>query len=113
MSTQHSSGQSLTDDDRTQLETYRVLDAGDQHQYVGIDDDGYLHHLDRQTGTVHRVHPAQATRQRVVDLTERPERPADALEVYVHEYVADQIGWAVRELFTARDIWGDSQEVPR
>jgi hypothetical protein len=75
------------------------------HVLLGRDAEGYVHHLDRQTATVHRIHPTTGARERRTDLTARPERPPRALEVYIR-FVAEGTGWADRRKYTAADLFG-------
>lgn len=105
MSTQTPRGQKS---DRTtpRIETYRVLKNGDRHQYIGVDEEDYHHHVDRQTGLVHRIDTTTGERERVTDITTIDEPAADAFEVYVHCHVGDRVGWTGRVLFTTWDIWG-------
>lgn len=76
------------------------------HVYLGRDAEGYHHHLDRSTATVHRV-AADGTRERTVDLLarERDETAAGALEAYL-AFVARSVAWDDRRKYTARDLFG-------
>lgn len=73
------------------------------HVFLGLDAEGYLHHLDRQTATVHRL-TLDGRRERRTDLSVRECPPARALELYLR-FVGTQIGWDDRRKVTAADLW--------
>lgn len=74
-----------------------------RHQEVGVDGEGYVHHLDRATNRVHRVGPAG--RERVCELDRLGAKGGAAVEQYVYGYVGAQVGWADR-VVTTRDLFG-------
>lgn len=82
-----------------------------QHTTLGLDDDGYAHHLDRDARVVHRIDPATGCRERRSDLgawtDERPNKSmGNAVSVYVHEYIGGEVGWTERAQMTSRDVFG-------
>ena len=82
----------------------RTARIGPQHKNLGIDAEGYVHHLDWETRKVHRIAPDGA-RERVSRLNE----PAgNSMETYVHDFVGGQIGWFERTL-TSRDFFGGAE----
>lgn len=77
-----------------------------QHVCLGVDAEGFAHHLDRATATVHRIRPATGTRERTTDLLARGEPAPAALETYIHDFVGGAVGWADRRKLTGRDLFG-------
>ena len=82
-----------------------------QHTTLGVDADGYTHHLDRDAETVHRIDTATGARERVSDLAEWVTTHDDvelgnAVDVYVHEYIGAEVGWTERDQLTDRDVFG-------
>ena len=82
-----------------------------QHTTLGVDADGYTHHLDRDAETVHRIDTATGVRERVSDLAAwqaQREHVAlgNAVDVYVHEYIGGEVGWGERDQLTDRDVFG-------
>lgn len=68
-----------------------------QHVFLGTDTEGFHHHLNRDTATVHRFDGPE--RERVTPL-------GDAhLDDYL-AFVADEIGWAVRKQAANWDFFG-------
>jgi hypothetical protein len=80
--------------------------AGDlsRHTVIGRDQEGYRHHLDRESGKVHRM-TISGTRERVVDLTTRDAPAAVSLELYV-DFVGQAVGWDSRQQLVGTDVWG-------
>ncbi|WP_238992116.1 hypothetical protein [Halorubrum distributum] len=81
-----------------------------QHTTLGIDAEGYVHHLDRDAGVVHRIDPETGARERCSDLAawvaERDHVAlGNAVDVYVHEYIGEEVGWVDRDP-TNRDVFG-------
>jgi hypothetical protein len=81
-----------------------------QHTALGLDAEGYIHHLDRDAGVVHRIDPETGARERRSDLAgwvaQRDHvEMGNAVDVYVHEFIGDQIGWIDRDP-TNRDVFG-------
>ena len=83
-----------------------------QHTALGLDAEGYIHHLDRDAGVVHRIDPETGARERRSDLAAWvAERDyvamGNAVDTYVHEYIggSDGPGWADRDP-TNRDVFG-------
>lgn len=81
-----------------------------QHDYLGIDGEGYIHHLDRETFRVHRIEPDTGARERVSDLAAycnaNDVLPGAATDIYVHDYIGDRVGWSERYSTTNRDVFG-------
>jgi hypothetical protein len=75
-----------------------------RHVYLGRDRNGFDHHLDRATASVHRFDTA-GVRERRVDLTERDEPAPKALEVYLY-WIAHHIGWESRHKMVGADVFG-------
>lgn len=82
MATTHPTPERGTDRFLNRLESDPTLA---RHQEIGVDAEGYVHHLDRATGHVHRVDAA--SRERVCDLGLLDAAGGAAVEAYVHEYV--------------------------
>jgi hypothetical protein len=84
----------------------------DQHTTLGLDAEGYVHHLDRDAGVVHRLDPETGARERRSDLAEWVAardhvEMGNAVDVYVHEFIggSDGPGWTERDP-TNRDVFG-------
>ncbi|ELZ35391.1 hypothetical protein C472_12675 [Halorubrum tebenquichense DSM 14210] len=82
-----------------------------QHTTLGVDAEGFIHHLDRAAEIVHRIDPTTGRRERRSDLAEWvAEREhvelGNAVDVYVHDYIGDEIGWSERTQYTDRDVFG-------
>lgn len=73
-----------------------------RHQFVGVDGEGFAHHLDRTTMRVHRV-SVTGERERVTDVVSQ-----SGVEAYVHDFVAVQVGWEDR-IWTNRDVFGSDK----
>ncbi|ELZ48966.1 hypothetical protein C464_06130 [Halorubrum coriense DSM 10284] len=82
-----------------------------QHTSLGVDAEGYVHHFDRDAAVVHRIDTETGARERRSDLAEwvaTREHVAmgNAVDVYVHEFIGGEVGWAERTQMTARDVFG-------
>lgn len=82
-----------------------------QHTVLGVDADGYTHHLDRDAETVHRIDTETGARERVSDLAAwqaQREHVAlgNAVDTYVHEFIGAEVGWDERDQLTDRDVFG-------
>ena len=82
-----------------------------QHTTLGVDAEGYIHHLDRDAETIHRIDTDTGARERVSDLaTWQAQREhvalGNAVDVYVHEFIGAEIGWSERDQLTDRDVFG-------
>lgn len=75
------------------------------HVLLGLDSEGFLHHLDRKSQTVHRL-TVGGHRWGRTDLSVRDEVPARALELYIR-FVDSSVGWDERWKFTADDLFGE------
>jgi len=73
-----------------------------RHAYLGVDGEGYHHHADRDARLVYRF-DADGRVERTTPL-----RGGDdtALEAYIHDHVADAVGWVHRPYVTTRDLYG-------
>ena len=83
-----------------------------QHTMLGVDAEGYVHHLDRDAGVVHRIDPETGARERRSDLREWVAardhvEMGNAVDTYVHEYIggSDGPGWVERDP-TNLDVFG-------
>jgi len=83
-----------------------------QHTALGLDAEGYIHHLDRDAGVVHRIDPETGARERRSDLAAWVAQRdhvalGNAVDTYVHEYIggSDGPGWVDRDP-TNRDVFG-------
>jgi hypothetical protein len=73
-----------------------------RHAYLGVDAEGYHHHVDRAARLVYRFDGAGQ-----IERTTPLRTPGDTdLERYVHDHVADAVGWADRPYVTTRDLHG-------
>lgn len=83
--------------------------AGDlsRHTVIGRDQEDYRHHLDRESGKVHRM-TISGTRERVTDITTRDAPVAVALELYV-DFVEQAVGWDARQQIVGTDVWGERE----
>jgi len=82
-----------------------------QHTTLGVDADGYAHHLDRDAAAVHRIDPTTGRRERRSNLAEWvAERDnvelGNAVDTYVHDYIGGEVGWSERTQLTNRDVFG-------
>lgn len=68
-----------------------------QHVHLGVDAEGYRHHLDRATNSVWRFEGSTVER--------RTPLGAKDLDRYL-AFVADEIGWQERYQIATWDIWG-------
>jgi hypothetical protein len=75
-----------------------------RHVDLGDDGEGYTHHLDRHSATVHRIDTRTGERERTTDLTVRDEPAPRALEIYIH-HVSQRVGWTVRRKFIGADLF--------
>ena len=74
-----------------------------RHAYLGVDREGYHHHVDRDARLVYRFDATGA-----VERTTPLRTPNDTdLERYIHDHVATDVGWAERSYVTTRDLWED------
>lgn len=69
-----------------------------QHVYLGVDAEGYRHHLDRDAGLVTRFDDAGKIERRT-DLSN-----SDLGEYLL--FVAEQVGWRARYQIADWDLWG-------
>ena len=81
-----------------------------QHTTLGVDAEGYVHHLDRDAGVVHRIDLETGARERRSDLAEWVAARdhvefGNAVDTYVHEYIGAEVGWTERDP-TNRDVFG-------
>jgi hypothetical protein len=75
-----------------------------RHERLGRDREGYTHHLDRDARRVYRFDDT-GTLDQIADLDILDaDLLGDAIETYIHEYVAAQVGWEDRTL-TNRDLF--------
>lgn len=81
-----------------------------RHTFIGFDADGYAHHLDRDTRTVHRIDTDTGTRERTSDLGAWADAKGtllgNAIERYIHDYIGGEIGWRERPYRTAAELLG-------
>jgi hypothetical protein len=75
------------------------------HVYLGRDQDGVDHHLDRATASVHWIDPETGARVRRPDLTSLDVRAPAALEEYI-DAVATGPGWDDRRKYVGADLFG-------
>jgi hypothetical protein len=82
----------------------RTALAPPRHAYLGVDAEGYHHHVDRDARLVYRFDT-----DGMIERTTPLRTPDDTdLERYIHDHVAAAVGWADRRYVTTRDVWGDA-----
>lgn len=82
--------------------TDRQYRTAPQHAYLGVDAEGYHHHVDRDARLVYRFDDGGAI-ERTTPLNTLDDTD---LERYIHDHVASDVGWASRPYVTTRDLMG-------
>ncbi|WP_017344587.1 hypothetical protein [Halorubrum sp. T3] len=83
-----------------------------QYTTLGVDAEGYIHRFDRDAGIVHRIDPETGVRERRSDLREwlaarDNVEMGNAVDVYVHEFIGEEVALTRRRVVAARGTGRD------